>query len=300
MAVMMGFDESGRGDTLLVSAQIGVVQTARKMDTKWKAELRKQHIPFFHSVDYDNVTGGVFKGLTREERRKLLDYLTFHLRKRMFFGMTAKITISTYNAKTDNKFRSQWAAAYSFAVQLVMLQTSLVLEHFKLGDEVHILLEEGHANSAQAIQILLRMKKARETGSTKVPLRIMTAELGSKADYPILQGADMLAYSEWQNINQIRGDVYHALHLDPTESRYQVGYLDLDDEIVDIALGVAQRSDRAKALSKKIEWHNRTQSRNGWEELQEQIRQYQKERDEAESALELKAEEIKASRAART
>ena len=110
----------------------------------------------------------------------------------------------------------------------------------------------------------------------------------------------MLAYSEWQNINQIRGDVFHALHLDPTESRYQVGYLDLDDEIVDIALGVAQRSDRAKALSKKIEWHNRTQSRNGWEELQEQIRQYQKERDEAESALELKADEIKASRAART
>jgi len=75
--------------------------------------------------------------------------------------------------------------------------------------------------------------------------------------------------------------------------------LDLDDKIVDIALSIAQRSDRAKALVKKIDWHNRTQSRNGLEELKEQIRQYQQERDEAEAALESEAEKIKASRAAR-
>lgn len=286
MAVSIGFDESGSGDTLLMSAQIGVCQKARKMNTKWKARLKQAHIPFFHSVDYEK-SGGVFRGLSRDDRRELLRDLAVHLRTRMFFGMTAKITISSYNAKTDNKFRSSWAAAYSFAMQLVMLQTSIVLDAFGLGDEVNVILEDGHRNAMQAMDILQRMKKARETGTTKVPLRVLSSTLGSKADYPILQAADMLGYSEWQNLSQgLQGDIYNELHIDVAHTRYQVGYLDLDDEIVDIALNIAKRSDRAKALVKKANWHNRTQSHEGLEETIRQIKEYEAERDAEEAAWE--------------
>ena len=157
MAVDMGFDESGNKDVLLVSAQLGVVQKARVMKTKWKAALRETRVPFFHSVDYDNITKGVFSKLSREERKELLELLAGHLRKRMFVGLTVKVTLSNYNDKTDNEFRSRWAAAYSFCIQVLLSYANLVMEIFHLGDEVNVLIEDGHANVEQAFQILHRI-----------------------------------------------------------------------------------------------------------------------------------------------
>jgi hypothetical protein len=252
MGVDLGIDESGSGDVLVVSVQTGVVEKARKMKSKWRTELRKSGVKFFHSVDYDNATKGIFKHLDRTKRKILLQSLSGNLRKRMLFGMTAKLTISSYNEKTDNKFRSQWAAAYPFAIQVLMLYVHLVMASFGLGDEINVLIEDGHKNAGQALDILQRMKKARDLGHNRIPLRVLTAGLGSKIDNPILQAADMLGYSEWQNLCGVQGDIYRELHVG--SSRYQVGYIDLDKKITDIALDIAQRSDKAKALVRQYEW----------------------------------------------
>jgi len=258
MAVDMGFDESGSHDILLVSVQVGVVQRAKKLKTAWKTILRENCVPYFHSVDYDNFDKGIFRHLDRGARNRLLRSLGGHLRRRMLFGITGKITVSAYNAKTDNRFRSEWSAAYGFAMSMLMLQTRILLDGSGLGDEVNVLIEDGHKNSGQALQIVQRIKRAKERGSSEPALHVLSAALGSKADHPILQAADMLGYSEWQRLIHGQQEIYEELHVD--NSRYAVAYMDLDKHLVDPALEIAKRSDEAKALLKKAHWHNKTSS----------------------------------------
>jgi hypothetical protein len=273
MAVDMGFDESGSHDVLLLAVQVGVVQKARKMKTSWKTLLRDAKVPFFHSVDYDNFSKGVFSHLARKERSELLKALSGLIRKRLRFGITAKITVSNWNSKTDPEFRSRWAAAYSFAMQMLMLETRILLEKAQLGYDVNILLEEGHKNAGQAINILRGIKKKNNKLKPEdVVLNIMTEGLGSKTDNPILQSADMLGYSDWQRLRQGSQEIFDQLHV--RGSRYFAVYMDLDKHLVDPALAIAKRSDEAKAILKKADWHERTGSREGLDETITRIREF--------------------------
>jgi hypothetical protein len=279
MAVDLGYDEGGQGDTLLVSLQVGVVRKAIKMKTAWRADLRKAKIPFFHSVDYDNFDAGIFQGMDREARASLLASLSSHLRKRMLFGMTAKVTISYYNSIATPDIRSQWGTAYSFAIQMLMLVTHEILQQRKLGTEINILVESGHPNSQQILQILGRIKQAYETGSSDVPLHILSHGLGSKKDHPILQAADMLAYSDWQRLQQKDRKIYDALHVDGCQ--YQAGYVDLDKQLVSDGLEIAKRSDEAKAILKKAWFFQRAdpgdpRNKKGIAETNKSLQEFQK------------------------
>lgn len=278
MAVDMGFDESGSHDVLLLSVQVGVVQKSKRMKTAWKTLLRNAKVPFFHSVDYGNISKGVFAHLNLQERTALLESLCGHLRRRLSFGITAKVTISNWNSKTDNKFRSRWAAAYSFAMQMLMLETRVLLENRNLGYDVHMLLEDGHKNAGQAIDILRRIKLKNKRDPGDMALNILTEGLGSKADHPILQATDMLGYSDWQKLVQGDRKIFDQLHV--KGSRYFTLYMDLDKHLVDPALEIAQRSDEAKAILKKADWYRRTQSREGLDEFLERIRKFRQ--DDAE------------------
>jgi hypothetical protein len=240
VALDIGFDESGAGDVLLVSLQLGTVQRARKLKTRWKAELEKVGLPFFHSKDFKNFSGGIFKKLTVEQRTKLLEVLTAIVRKRLSIGYTGKVTISLFDSKSDNTLRARWGTAYSFAIQMLLLVTRLWLDDHKLGADVNILVEDGHKNSNQIIEILHHGK------TTDPALNIMTVGLGSKKDHPILQAADMLAYSEWQKLTRGDRDIWEALHVEGCQ--YLPGYLDLDEQLVGQALDYAQRAEIAQKL----------------------------------------------------
>jgi hypothetical protein len=274
MAVDIGFDESGDRNTLLLSAQVGVVGKVRKMGTAWKTRLFRDNVDYFHAVEYDR-SSGVFGHLDRRARKELLHCLGSHLRKKMLFGITVKIDPHSYKLRTDNKFRSQWATAYPLAMQAIMLITAIALEKQKLGNEVNIVLESGHANVNQALDILLRMKQVQDSGKRELPLRILSAEIGCKVDYPILQAADMLAYSEWQSLNQTRGDIYDELHA--KGSRYLVCFMDMDKTgITDEALTIAKRSDEAKPIVKLIDWYGKKGIQRGKQidDLTERIREF--------------------------
>lgn len=71
MAVDLGYDESGEGDgdILVVSMQLGLTERVWRMNKLWKKELAKANVPFFHSKDYDNYTGGIFRDLPKRRRK---------------------------------------------------------------------------------------------------------------------------------------------------------------------------------------------------------------------------------------
>jgi hypothetical protein len=233
MAVDLAYDESGEGDVLLVSMQIGMTQKAKRMKKLWRKELARAGIPYFHSKDFDNYTGGVFRDLSRQTRERLLDSLAQLARLRLEIGLTARISKQLFRGMTDHKFRSKYATEYSFAIQMLILSAHLYLERFELGFDVNIVVEEGHRNSGQVLQILRDLKTAPK-GDGLERLNILSVGLGSKKDHPILQASDMLAYSEWQKT--ISGDtaIYDALHIE--WSRYKPEVFDCDACLVHIGV----------------------------------------------------------------
>jgi hypothetical protein len=58
VAVDLGYDESGAGDILLVSVQVGITEQAKKLKRHWKSRLG--NLEFFHSKDFGNYSHGVF------------------------------------------------------------------------------------------------------------------------------------------------------------------------------------------------------------------------------------------------
>lgn len=209
MAIDLGYDESGSDQILLVSMQLGVGEDARKLKRRWRAFLRKHHLPYFHSKEFSDSLGGIFAGINRPKRERLLQNLVNLIRLRLRIGMTVRIDLSKYEETTSPEFRSRYGTAYSCAINVLLLGASLYMDVFKLGKDVNILVEDGHRNSRQALEILNDLKKSEPP---QAPVRILTAALGSKRDHPILQAADMLAYSEWQKISAGDLAIYHHLH----------------------------------------------------------------------------------------
>lgn len=67
----------------------------------------------------------------------------------------------------------------------------------------------------------------------------MNIGLGSKPDHPILQAADMLAYSEWQKMSGGDPTIYDALHA--SDITYSPEFVDFDAEMVDVITKGAEK-----------------------------------------------------------
>ena len=223
-----GFDEGGTsGETLLVSAQFGSTASMARLERGWKTALSKGGVPFFHSKDYYNFTHGVFVGLGRAERRRLLKRLAELLHKRATMGITACISEPLYERLTTQPFRSKWGSAYSFAVQMVLLAGHVLLKQINRKDEpVNILIAEGHRNLGQVDLQLEELQRASPF------LRIKTHGRGKMADWGILQAADMLAYAMWEKRGAIRPEIYNTLHASGKGS-YNSAVVDCNGELIE-------------------------------------------------------------------
>lgn len=211
MAVDMGYDEGGSGDTLIVSCQIAVTEQAKKLKRQWKSRLG--NLEYFHSTDFDNYSQGVFSkaGLSRHERHELLKDLAKLIHRHVVAGITARVSISEYNRLTTPEFRSRAGTAYGFLIDMCMLRTHALLNELHLPTELNILIERGHRNSEQVMQILAQLQSLPDH-ILSLPIRILTAGLGGKKDHPILQTADMLAYCRWQRMSDGVPTIWNALH----------------------------------------------------------------------------------------
>jgi hypothetical protein len=255
MAVDLGYDESGEvgGDVLVVSMQIGRTEKVRRLNKLWKKELAKAKVPFFHSKDYGNYTSGVFRDLPRQRRKLLLERLAQLARLRFDIGISAAISQSQYIANTDQDWRSKWAAPYSFLVAILTLSAQVYVKHMNLGYEANVLVESGHRNAGQVLDILRTLADTPKMPEI-TPLKILSYGLGSKKDHPILQAADMLAFSEWQSIIDGGREIYDEFHVN--ESKYRTEFLDNDACMTQLA--IMQESTRRWEKQKgKEEWLRR-------------------------------------------
>ena len=231
MAVDLGFDEGGAGDTLLVSVQAGIHEQAKKFKRRWRSRLGD--VPFFHSKDYGNYSSGVFTeaGLDRNERQDLLKDLTSFVHAYLIVGITARVSRSLYEKCTDQALRSRYGAAYSFLIDMCLLTSYNVMTDLRIRPEVNILIEDGHRNSAQAVAILQEVKKVPQD-QLGIDLKMLTVGLGSKQDHPILQAADMVAYSQWQRMTKGDRSIWNALTAKKA-TKYYWGEVDCDAKVIE-------------------------------------------------------------------
>ncbi len=193
LMIDMFFDESGNAKKhlLVVSAYLGPTGDMRKLTRKWKTHLKDYGVEYFHAKDYRKRHSGVFKHLSRTKRKELLDKLLKLIERYAEAGITARINTDEYKRLTTPVFRSQWGAPYPFCVQLILLRLALILHEDKRSGRkpdhpVNVLIEDGHTNAQQALDMLNRQHSA---------IRIVSRGFGKKKDHPLFQAADLLAYS---------------------------------------------------------------------------------------------------------
>jgi len=224
MAVDLGFDESGSGDTLLVSVQVGITEQAKKLKKHWNRRLGT--LEYFHSKDFNNYTSGIFTkaGLTRPQRHTLLKDLAQIIRNRLFLGITSRVIKSQYDQNTSQEFRSRHCTAYGFLIYICVNLAAQLAAELDIKPDFNILVEDGHRNAQQVAQGLKRLLLPEG-------VRILTSGLGSKKDHPILQASDMFAYSQWQGISNGDPTIWMALFGSET-TQYHPWIIDCDQDVI--------------------------------------------------------------------
>jgi hypothetical protein len=227
MAFDLAFDEGGNGSDLLVSMQLGTVERARKLRKRWSPKLRG--LPYFHSCEFDNISSGIFKGRSKEQREKIMNDLCVLIHRHLTLGATTRIDTKMYDRVTTPAFRSRWGTAYTFSINTLSIIAWIYFRDRGVDPDVNILIEDGHRNSAQAVQYLEDSKKLK--GKRGQYLNILTVWPGSKKDHPTLQAADMLAYGEWQKITQHDLRMFNALHMRQPKL-YRAGHITITEEMI--------------------------------------------------------------------
>lgn len=229
MAVDLGFDEGGSGDTLLVSVQIAITEQAKKFKRHWKARLGD--LPFFHSKDFKNYTSGVFTkaGLQKPARINLLKELAKLVHRHLLLGIVARVSIEEYESQTTQDFRSVHGTAYGFLIDMCLLLAYHLVTERGLKAEFNILVADGHRNSQQVGKILATLKEQLPKRELPIDIKFLTTGLGSMRDHPILQASDMIAHSEWQSISDGDPTMWEALQ---KSTQYKRWIVNCDREII--------------------------------------------------------------------
>jgi hypothetical protein len=192
IVIDIGIDESKSPPSplLVLSAIVGNTGSMRKLDKEWKRDLSASGVDYFHAKDHWNFQAAPYHDIGRIERQKLLERLVSHTQHRFRFGVSAMVDEAEYRANASQRFQSQQGSPYAFAFQILMVLVSIELSRQRrFNQPINILIEDGHNNAMQVIE-LIEAKKKRGGGLT-----VATHGLGGKKDNPILQSADLLAYS---------------------------------------------------------------------------------------------------------
>jgi hypothetical protein len=253
-----GYDEGGGDGTLLVSVQLGSSNSLKSLDRHWRAALGQYGVSFFHSKDYKNRSSGVFKGLSRARRRRLLAEMAALIQKYLSAGVTARINERYYEAHTAQQFRSEWGSAYSYALHMATLAGYVYMKRVGREKEaINILVAHGHRNLGQVLEQLPKL-----VGNPTIKLH--NSGYGFMRDSPILQAADMLAYGEWQKHKNGDLEIYDALHRQGAERNqpYVTETFECSEELIQVATrGVAALMEERKAFGMRRQKAEASQSR---------------------------------------
>jgi len=191
VVIDIGIDESARkGHRLLtVSAVVGQQARMRILHKKWKTDLKRAGVDYFHATEHWNLQSKPYNGVSMKVREELLLTLAACLNKYIYSAVSVTIDTDEYKQMTSDRFRSQFGSPYTMAVQLltILIHKELVRKQ-RSAEDVGFMLEEGK-HIYQALAIIDK--------SIKEPyafLRVVTSGKGDKASHPILQAADLVSY----------------------------------------------------------------------------------------------------------
>lgn len=241
------YDEGGSGKQLIVSAQVCSRNSVRKLNREWSKELTDFGVEFFHSKDYGKRTKGVFKHLSKSQRKRLLLRLTDLIHKHADFGVSARIDTEVFKNTVPPDCRSRWTSAYTFAIF-----AALGIAHFRLksmnrhAEAINTLVACGHKNLQQALDRLS------EFGSEESVIPMKTVSKGNMLEFPLLQAADILAYASGAKLTGKSRDIFHALTRQH-RGNYRVYAIDCKADLITL---LAQGWNKQAAA--KIEWGRRT------------------------------------------
>jgi hypothetical protein len=194
-------DESGKGNTLIISAYVVRSGPAHRFAKTWNEVLDRYKVDYWHSKDFRSSKSKLFRHLTKSKRKDMLLELVAPIKKRFSYGITVEINISEYEAMTSPRFRSQWGSKYTWGVNMVFLSLSKHLEADGCNDEVvNVLIEKGHSNLKQAIEHVERFKNPKNAHV----IRVGNVGDGHKKDNAGLQAADMLAYGSYEELRKLK------------------------------------------------------------------------------------------------
>lgn len=194
-----GIDESQplRQDLIFVSAIIGQTSKMAKLAKAWEAHLNECGVDYFHAKEHWNKRSKAYHGLSTRKRKMLLDRFVELIRKHVHLGISVRIDIAEYMRVTSQRFRSNWGAPYSFAIQMLILGIYRdLLQRKQLHETVNVLIEDGHKNLNQILEML-----SKSMGQPDALIKLGNYGEGRKLGNPILQAADLLAYGSCQQFS---------------------------------------------------------------------------------------------------
>jgi len=213
----IGIDESAPSaqGTLVLSAMIGQTSKMKRLDRKWKADLERYNVAYFHAKEHWNRRSKAYSRISMQKRQELLSRLVGHIHKYSNVGLSVSIDPQEYADLTTPPFRSEWGSAYAFAIQML-----IILVHFELKESeekgrshknelANVLIEGGHKNTQQAFEII--SKAVGKVGDDSAFIRVKSVGVGGKKDNPILQAADLLAYGWCQRISMGKSQMLDKL-----------------------------------------------------------------------------------------
>lgn len=204
-----GMDESGdpKRKKLVVAAVIGQTSQMEKLRSRWLHSLAKFGVDYFHAKDHWNKSATCYHRISIKKREKLLAELVGHMAKYCTATIGLEVDLDDFEKSVTPRFKNSFGSAYGFGVNLLLTMTRLHLGN--LGDthqSINILIEDGHRNSKQAIELISKFKDRPGT-----ILKVASHGLGEKKGHPILQAADLTAYGWWQYVTGGETSIFSEL-----------------------------------------------------------------------------------------
>jgi hypothetical protein len=205
-------DESGsHNKKLLVLA--GFVASPDKWDAfhlRCESLKKRFGIAFFHSKEIRNGHSKSYRHLSQSQREEIVAEITSAICATARWGCRISTSPELYDGMTTPKSRKWMGSAYSScAITLIHALWQDVLGMGRQSETVNVVLESGHKNCKEVLEMFLSIKRGREAfreyqneGNVVFgddcaepnSLSFGTITRGDKSQYSQLWAADLVAY----------------------------------------------------------------------------------------------------------
>jgi hypothetical protein len=165
--------------------------SARVMDSAWRAVLAQYELPYFHMVDCAHDAGR-FKRLSMDDRVAIQTQLISLIKQHTLAGFAVLVKVESFEPSLEIPDAYHACAFHCVKAMLTYLDT------YRLARNVAFIFEKGHPSAEGTYAHVAQ----RLGGLDKSSLAFM-----AKGDAPLLQAADLLA---WQSVKYLKDRHAHA------------------------------------------------------------------------------------------